>query len=370
MVGGGPESPTPWGRRARWGGRGGLRAGGWVRARGGRGCSELSRIASPCGRPGGGAAGGGQSRPGPRSAVGPAPRSAGTNPAEHHPRGRILVEAGGSATPSIRGRTGPGRAPPEGYRGGGRGSAPGLRGPGPWWLWAGAGETERASGRRRVRGGVEGPGGLGGEPREAPGGWARAPEGDRSLRGGGGLLPARAARGAAWCGAGAQPCGAAQGRSSVGPRRGAACSRAWVQRGAAEERGVGPRMGAAWGRAGARRGAAQGCSVGLRRGAAQGRAWARHEAAQGRSSVGPRRGAAWGCAAAHRGAEQGRSVGLRRGAVVWGCTGAQRGAAHGRGMGLRRGAVAWGCAGAQRGAAQGRSAGVSRGESWGCAGAQ
>ena len=54
---------------------------------------------------------------------------------------------GGSATPSPRGRTGPGRAPPDGYRGGGRG-------------W--------------------------GEPREAPGGWARAPEGGRSLKGGGG----------------------------------------------------------------------------------------------------------------------------------------------------------------------------------------
>ena len=44
----------------------------------------------------------------------------------------ILVEAGGSATPSSRCRTGPGRAPPEGYRGVGRGWAPGLRGPGPW----------------------------------------------------------------------------------------------------------------------------------------------------------------------------------------------------------------------------------------------
>ena len=132
---------------------------------------------------------------GPRSAVGPAPRSAGTNPAEHHPRGRILVEAGGSATLSPRGRTGPGRAPPEGYRGGGRGWAPGLRGPGPWWLWAGAGETGRASGLRLVRGGVEGPGGLGGESREAPGGWARAPEGGRSLRGGGGLLLARGTMG-------------------------------------------------------------------------------------------------------------------------------------------------------------------------------
>ena len=112
---------------------------------------------------GGGAAGAGQSRPGspgrprrsgPRSAEGPAPRSAGTNPAEHHPRGRILVEAGGSATPSPRGRTGPGRAPPDGYRGGGRGWAPGLRGPGPWWLGAGAGETGRAHGLRLVRGGA------------------------------------------------------------------------------------------------------------------------------------------------------------------------------------------------------------------------
>ena len=45
-------------------GGGGLWAGGWVRVRGGRGCGELSRRASPCGRPGGGAAGAGQSRPG------------------------------------------------------------------------------------------------------------------------------------------------------------------------------------------------------------------------------------------------------------------------------------------------------------------
>ena len=76
------------------GGGGGLWAAGWARARGGRWCGELSRRASPCGRPGRGAAGAGQSRPGspgrsrcrggPRSAVGPAPRSAGTNPAEHH----------------------------------------------------------------------------------------------------------------------------------------------------------------------------------------------------------------------------------------------------------------------------------------------
>ena len=94
------------------------------------------------------------------------------------------MEAGGSATPSPRGRISPGRAPPDGYPVGGRGWAPGLRGSGPWSLWAGAGETRRASGLRLVRGGVEGPGRLGGEPREAPGGWARAPEGGRSLRGG------------------------------------------------------------------------------------------------------------------------------------------------------------------------------------------
>ena len=44
---------------------------------------------------------------------------------------------------------------------------------------------------------MEGPGWLGGEPREAPGGWARAPEGGRSLGGGGGgLLPARGTTGA------------------------------------------------------------------------------------------------------------------------------------------------------------------------------
>ena len=105
---------------------------------------------------------------------------------------------GGSATPSPCGRTGPGRAPPEGHRGGGLGWAPGLRGPGPGSAWAGAWETGRASGLRLVRGGVEGPGGLGAESREAPGGWVRAPEGGRSLRGGGGggLLPARGTMGA------------------------------------------------------------------------------------------------------------------------------------------------------------------------------
>ena len=206
---------------------------------------------------------------GPRSAVGPAARSAGTNPAEHDPWGRILVEAGRSATRSPRGRTGPGRAPPDGYQGGGRGRAPGLRSLGPWWVWAGAWETGQAPGLRLVRGGVEGPGGLGGEP----------PRGPRGLGEG------------------------SRGRSSVGRCRGAA-----------EECSVGPRMGAAWGCAGAQqrwaavrrrggaargcagaeqRGAAQGRSVGLRRSAAWARVWAWHGAVKGRSSVGQRRGAAW-----------------------------------------------------------------------------
>ena len=93
---------------------------------------------------------------------------------------------GGSATPSPRGRTGPGRAPPEGHRGGGLGWAPGLRGPGPGSAWAGAWETGRALGLRPGGGGAGGLCWLGAESREAPGGWARAPEGGRSLRGGGG----------------------------------------------------------------------------------------------------------------------------------------------------------------------------------------
>ena len=223
-------------------GGGGLWAGGWVRVRGGRGCGELSRRASPCGRPGGGAAGARQSRPGSpgRSRCrggrgqrwGPHPARRGRIPPSIIHGGESWWRRGGGATPSPRGRTGSGRAPPEGYRGGGRGWAPGLRGPGPWWLWAGAGHT-----------------------------------------------------------------GAVQGRSSVGLRRGT--SWAWVgaQRGAARGCSVGPRRGAAvWGGAGAQQcGAAQGRSAGLRRGAAAwGCAGARHGAVKGRCSVGLRRGAAWG----------------------------------------------------------------------------
>ena len=122
---------------------------------------------------------------GPRSAVGPAPRSAGTNPAEHHPQGRILVEAGGGrhAVPSRPNRTGTGPAGgiPGGRAGLGTG-APGLgslvvvgrRGGHRAGPWAAAGEGGAWKGRA----------GSGANP-ERPPGWARAPEGGRSLRGGG-----------------------------------------------------------------------------------------------------------------------------------------------------------------------------------------
>ena len=166
-------------RRARWGGGGGGCGLVGGRAREGDGgavssAAERHRAADRAEeRPGlakvSGEPGALEVLGGPRSAVGPAPRLAGTNPAEHHPRGRILVEAGGSATPSPRGRTGPGRAPPDGYRGGGRGWAPGLRGWGPWWLWAGAGEPGQAPGLRLVRGGVEGRAGSGANPERPPG---------------------------------------------------------------------------------------------------------------------------------------------------------------------------------------------------------
>ena len=182
------------------GGGGGLWACGLVRARGGRGCDELSRRASPCGQPGGGAAGAGQSRlgsPG-RSRC---RRGRGRRWGPHPPRrGRIQPSIihggeswwrqGGSVTPSPQGRTGPRRAPPEGYRGGGRGWAPGLRGPGSLvvvgrrggdraGLWAAAGEGGRGrAGRARGRA-PRGPRGLSEGSRGRP-----FPEG------GGGLLPA------------------------------------------------------------------------------------------------------------------------------------------------------------------------------------
>ena len=70
--------------------------------------------------------------------------------------------------------------------------------------------------------------------------------------------------GAAWGGAGAQQCGAAPGRSSLGLRRGAA---AWgragePQVGAAQGRSAGLGRGEAWGRAGVQRGAAYGPGMG------------------------------------------------------------------------------------------------------------
>ena len=53
VRGGAGEEGGGWGTACALGvGGGGLRAGGWVRARGGRGCFELSCRASPCGRPG------------------------------------------------------------------------------------------------------------------------------------------------------------------------------------------------------------------------------------------------------------------------------------------------------------------------------
>ena len=101
---------------------------------------------------------GGESRwrRGERHAVPSRPNQTGTGPAGWIPGGRAGL---GTGAP------GPGSLVVVGRRGGDR------AGP-----WDAAGEG----------GGVEGLGGLGGEPREAPGGWARAPEGGRSLKGGGG----------------------------------------------------------------------------------------------------------------------------------------------------------------------------------------
>ena len=109
---------------------------------------------------------------------------------------------GGGASPSPRSRTGSGRAPPEGDRGGGRGWAPGLWGSGPGSSWAGAGATGRALGLRLGGGGGAGLArgrtprglqGLGEGPRGRPlpwggGGGCSLPGGRRGplLSGGGG----------------------------------------------------------------------------------------------------------------------------------------------------------------------------------------
>ena len=95
-------------------------------------------------------------RRGERHAVPSRPNRTGTGPAGWIPGGRAAL---------VTGAPGPGSLVVVGRRGGDR------AGP-----WAAAGEG----------GGVEGPGWLGGESREAPGGWARAPVGGRSLKGGGG----------------------------------------------------------------------------------------------------------------------------------------------------------------------------------------
>ena len=152
-AGGGPESPTPWGRRARRGHacRAGLAVGG--------ACARAS--ARPMRAP---------------------PRAAG--PAASWKRG-LGAEA-------WAGRVGSGGRPRQRRR------------------HAGAGPVAAAGRRRRT------------------GRWPAAAL-SAPLHGVGG----RAGGAGAWCGAGAQPCGAAQGRSSVGPRRGAARGCAGVQRGAA-----------------------------------------------------------------------------------------------------------------------------------------
>ena len=174
-----------------------MRARGW-------GCGELSRERHRAADRGRGAAGAGQSRPGspgrswcwgPRSAMGPAPCPAGTNPAEHHPWGRILVEAGGvphrplAAEPD---RDGPRRMDTGGAGGAGhRGSearVPVVRGPargrpgGPWGCgWGGEGR--------------EGCAGSGPNP-EWPPGAGRGPPRAAAPWGGGGVLPARGTTGA------------------------------------------------------------------------------------------------------------------------------------------------------------------------------
>ena len=107
--------------------------------------------------------------------------SAGTNPAEHHPRGRILVEPGGAPRHPLAAepdRDGPRRRDPGGAGGAGhRGSGargPGVRGP----ARARPGGPLGCGWRRR---GVGGRGGSGPNP-ERPSGVGRG----RPLPGGGG----------------------------------------------------------------------------------------------------------------------------------------------------------------------------------------
>ena len=178
----------------------GARARGWGRGEPNR---ERHRVADR----GRGAAGVGQSRPGtpgrswcwgPRSAVGPAPRSAGTNPAKHHPRGRALVEAGGVPLRTLAAepdRDGPRRMDTGGAGGAGhRGSVarvPGGRGPArgrPGGPWAAAGEGGRGRAGRAQGRTPRGPRWLGEGSRGRPF--------LRRRGGGGGWLPAWGTTGA------------------------------------------------------------------------------------------------------------------------------------------------------------------------------
>ena len=208
-------------------------------------CPSLCPV---CGRPRGMVGGGVQAWAG-RVGSGGRPR-----------RRRRHADAGPVAVAGRCGRTG--RRPAVALRAplhGAAGRAGGTRAA-QAWPWG-----ARVQGRRRARCGPHcGPrdqrqaGSVAWWPRPGPGAWVAA-----GGRGGGGAMrvrglwrprggrrrtgrwPAAALRAplhgvggraggaGAWCSAGAQPCGAAQGRSSVGPRRGAARGCAGVQRGAA-----------------------------------------------------------------------------------------------------------------------------------------
>ena len=133
---------------------------------------------------------------GARSAVGPAPRPAGTNPTEHHPRGRIVVEAGGGPTPSPRGRTRTGTGPAGWIPGGRAGLGTGAPGPGSLVV-VGRRGGDRAGPRVAAR--EEGRGRAGRARGRAPRGPRGLGEGSRGrpfLEAGGGLLPARGKTGA------------------------------------------------------------------------------------------------------------------------------------------------------------------------------
>ena len=142
------------------------------------GGDESHRASSTGANPGGGG--------GERHAVPSRPNRTTTGPAGGIPGGRAGLGTGapGPGSPVVVGRRGGDRA----------------------GLWAAAGEGGRGrAGRARGRT-PRGPRGLGEGPRGRP-----------FLQGAGGCSLPGLRRGTAWCGAGAQPCGAAQGRSSVGP---------------------------------------------------------------------------------------------------------------------------------------------------------